>query len=72
MADVPLNRSRIVVPIMAGRKTKPANNTNTTHAPPRTRAANKKAADAESLRLPCLDDLGLYAFPTKGDGMVAF
>lgn len=66
MADLPGNRSR-VVPIMAARKS------NGDAPQPRvTRASNKKAADAEALRLPCLEQLGLYAFPTKGDGMFFF
>lgn len=83
MAEVPVNRTR-VVPIMAARKSlgvtpKPANhnNNNDDAAAPETRreqptrvtrSQNKLIADAESLRLECLDRLGLYAFPTKGDG----
>jgi hypothetical protein len=78
MAEVPVNRTR-VVPIMAARKSlvtpKPANHNNNAAAETRTeqptrvtRSQNKLIADAESLRLECLDRLGLYAVPTKGDG----
>lgn len=85
MADVPVNRTRIV-PIMAGRKSLSVNPTSANHhnkdaadaetrkeRPTRvTRSQNKLMADAESLRLECLDQLGLYAFPTKGDGTLGF
>jgi OTU-like cysteine protease len=72
MADAPPNRTRIV-PIMARRKTSAKNPPSEAHTIPvqrqlRTRAAKEKAAEHELLRLSCLDTLGLYALPTKGDG----
>lgn len=67
MADVPSNSTRIV-PIMAGRRytSKDARSAPKQQQP---RASRAKSLEAETLKLPCLEELGLYALPTKGDGM---
>ncbi|KAI9928341.1 hypothetical protein MW887_002379 [Aspergillus wentii] len=36
--------------------------------PPRNNTRNSKSAEAECLEIPCLNELGLYALPTEGDG----
>ncbi|RAK79928.1 OTU domain-containing protein [Aspergillus fijiensis CBS 313.89] len=33
-----------------------------------SRSTRQKAAEAECLEIPCLNELGLYALPTEGDG----
>ncbi|KAL1998646.1 hypothetical protein VTN02DRAFT_5805 [Thermoascus thermophilus] len=66
MADVPSNGTRIV-PIMAGRRytSKDARSAPKQQQP---RASRAKSLEAETLKLPCLEELGLYALPTRGDG----
>ncbi|KAL2006234.1 hypothetical protein VTN00DRAFT_9888 [Thermoascus crustaceus] len=69
MADVPSNRTRIV-PIMAGRRYTSKTSKDARSAPKQQqpRVSMAKSLETESLKLPCLEELGLYALPTKGDG----
>ncbi|KAH8705491.1 hypothetical protein BGW36DRAFT_367670 [Talaromyces proteolyticus] len=73
MADVPLNRDRIV-PVMAGRKCSTRAKSEATPAPqpvPRraTRSQSKLLGlDNVDVNLKTLADRGLYAHETKGDG----
>ncbi|RAL14055.1 OTU domain-containing protein [Aspergillus homomorphus CBS 101889] len=76
MADVP-NGGRIVPIIAAPRQhysSSPADELVNTQPLPQSKTSKSsrstriKTAEAECLEIPCLNELGLYALPTEGDG----
>lgn len=77
MVDPSADKTDRVVPVMAAQKPPMTSNNaaNNSVDPPKrrstrstARAQNNVFSDPDALRMECLEKLGLYAYPTRGDG----
>lgn len=78
MVDPSADKTDRVVPVMAAQKASMTSNNTASNSvdPPKrrstrstARAQNNVFSDPDALRMECLEKLGLYAYPTRGDGM---